>query len=573
MEEKQAELDNPVEGWNLSVKDVRKILGRKHRHRHSTSNDDVIREGDYPMDDDEEAEEGEVGGAREPASRGEERPTKEPIDEFPISSRRTRSSTSSHSRRLHENRHHDDRHRHHDDRHRYHDDRRIQHHSSSSSATVSPVISISPVMLAAAAASVDPSSRVAPPGQKAPPTGSPLPTNQKQAPPPIPQPTALPPPHLKTPVTMVISRDPRVAKRQQQQLLEKTQGSTSQQTEVGTGGKTGAESKSPSPVIESSPQKSSETDEARIRERLLLRQKYRIRKASDRRDSKDDSPEDVQQSPTSVNPSQIKSCLVKSSSDTPASVDSPTIEEPDALRSVHQERLMGARSTANEQEASLYPPRSRQEFGSLVGEESVEQSTGELELGPHKKAVFFFNTNTAAPVDVTSLPLPIQGEVRTSTTQEVLPDSRVEPETGEVESTNMTSTQVPSQAPLGTGSSLVKEETVPTTAEVPSDQAKSESQARTESDNDEKDDSSDSSDEGDDKEREGKAKHSGSVPIGKCYMDQEGAEEGGGVASDREAQEEERYDSLTPTPKFLSCSDLHASFFSVGCPWFYPRAG
>ena len=99
MEEKQAELENPVEGWNLSVKDIRKILSCKRRHRRSASNDDVIREGDYPMDDDDNEEE-EVGGAKDPAKMGEDRPSKEPIAEFPISSsRRTRSSTSSHHSR------------------------------------------------------------------------------------------------------------------------------------------------------------------------------------------------------------------------------------------------------------------------------------------------------------------------------------------------------------------------------------------------------------------------------------------------------------------------------------------
>ena len=562
MEEKQAELENPVEGWNLSVKDVRKILSRKHRHRRSASNDDVIREGDYPMDDDddeEEEEERDVGGAKGQASAGEERSRKEPIAEFPISSsRHTRSSTSSRDRRQPEHHHH-----HHQHHHHHHREHRSS--SSSSASAVSPVISVSPVMLAAAAASVDPSSRAnlgPSPGKKAPPTSTsplPLPSSaQKQPPPPIPQPSALPPPHLKTPVTMVISRDPRVAKRQQQQLLEKTQqGSSNQQAEVSVGSKTGSDSKSPSPVTEASPQKSSEADEARIRERLLLRQKYRIRKASDRRDSKDDSPEDVQQSPTASHPppptdpssqpsptspsvpsapAPIKSCLVKGSSSTPSNVNTSPAVEPDA-QSLQQEQVITARPTAlSEQGGSLHPPPQprQQGFGSSAAGESVEQCTGELELSPHKKAVFVLDAK-AAPVDVTSLPPAAHGGEagRVSTAHEVLPDSRVEPETGEVESMNMSS-QVPSQAPVGTGSSVAQAEATPTTTE-----AQSRNDARPESDEDEKDDSSDSSDEEDRDEREGGAKQAGGVAIGKCYMDQEGAEEEEvGVASDKETKEE-----------------------------------
>lgn len=551
MEEKQAELDNPVEGWNLSVKDVRKILSRKHRHRRSASNDDVIREGDYPMDDDDEEEEEhqDVGRAKGQASTGQERPMKEPIAEFPISSsRRTRSSTSSRDRRQPEHHHHHHHHQHHHHHHREH-----RSSSSSSASAVSPVISVSPVMLAAAVAS------------KAPPTGTaPLPqpaSAQKQPPPPIAQPSALPPPHLKTPVTMVISRDPRVAKRQQQQLLEKTQqGSSNQQAEASVGSKIDPDSKSPSPATEASPQKSSEADEARIRERLLLRQKYRIRKASDRRDSKDDSPEDVQQSPTATHPpapapagsssppspippsvpsapAPIKSCLVKGSPSTMSNINTSPAVEPDMQSSLQKEQVRADRPTLSEQGASLHPPPQprQQGFGGSAAEESVEQSTGELELSPHKKAVFVLDAK-AAPVDVTSLP-PVQGSEasRVSTTYEILSDSRVEPETGEVESMNVSS-QVSSQTPLGTGSSAAQAEATPTTTE-----AQNKGEARPESDEDEKDDSSDSSDEEERNEREGGAKQAGSVAIGKCYMDQEGAEgEEMGVASDKETKEEER---------------------------------
>ena len=558
MEEKQAELDNPVEGWNLSVKDVRKILSRKHRHRHS-SNDDVIREGDYPDDDEEDEEEEKMGGAKGLSRSREERPTKEPIAEFPISSsRHTRSSTSSRDRRQPEHHHHE---RHHHHQHHHHHHHREHRSSSSSSATVSPVISVSPVMLAAAAASVDPASSratIAPsPGKKALSTGTgtgplpPVPTSAQKPPQPISQPSALPPPHLKTPVTMVISRDPRLAKRQQQQLLEKTQQSSSnqQQTDANANSK---DSKSPSPATEASPQKSAEADEARMRERILLRQKYRIRKASDRRDSKDDSPEDVQQSPTATHPppisqssptppppapAPIKSCLVKgSSSSSTATMNtsstgasmSPAVE-PNAQPQPPQQ-VVEARPTSSEQGASLHPPPPRQQGfeGSVTGE-SVVQSTGEFELSPHKKAVFILDTK-AAPVDVTSLPPLCSSEAsRASTTHEVLPDSRVEPETGEVESMNTSS-----QVPLGTGSSVAQAEATPTTAE-----AESREEIQPSSDEDEKDDSSDSSDEGDRDEQEGGAKQAGSAPVGKCYMDQEGEEEVG-VASEKEAKEEER---------------------------------
>ena len=603
MEEKQAELDNPVESWNLSVKDVRKILSRKHRHRRSASNDDVIREGDYPMDDDDDNDSGDdegqqkVGGAKGRASTaGEEQPTKEPIAEFPISSsrRRTRSSTSSSRDRQQpeqHNHHHHYHHHHREHHHHSHHHRETRSSSSSSASVVSPVISVSPVMLAAAAASVDPSSRATagggiPPtsaaGRKAPPTGTgvgpPFPLQppasaQKQLSAPIPQPSALPPPHLKTPVTMVISRDPRVAKRQQQQLLEKTQGpptSSNQQAEGSQ--KTGTDSKSPSPaaaaVMEASPQKSAETDEARMRERLLLRQKYRIRKASDRRDSKDDSPEDVQQSPTATHPpplpppgsslqpsptsaapAPIKSCLVvKGSPPTNKNTAPPAVEADAHVQSSSAQQEQPALS---EQGASLRPvsqppgprPGGQQGFvgSSSVAGESVEQSTGELELSPHKKAVFFLDTK-AAPIDVTSLP-PIHGSDGSrsaSTTHEVLPDSRVEPETGEVESMNSMSTQGPGQATVGTGSSEAQAEAEATPATT---DAQSKNETRPESDDDEKDDSSDSSDEDERDESEGGAKRAGGVAIGKCYMDREGEEEEQeemGVASDKETKEEER---------------------------------
>ena len=348
---------------------------------------------------------------------------------------------------------------------------------------------------------------------------------------------------------MVISRDPRVAKRQQQ-LLEKAQGAppTQQQPEVNASSKTGADSKSPSPATEISPQKSSETDEVRIKEQPLLRQKYRIRKVSDRRDSKDDSPK---QSPTATTPpaapapTPIKSCLVKgpsaSTSQTSSNVNAPQaaameVEQSNAQSSGH-EQVIAARPTAasSEQGANLCPPR-QLGFGGSMAEESVEQSTGELELSPHKKAVFVLDAN-AAPVDVTSLPVH-----KTSTTHEVLSNSRVEPKTGEVESTNMlSSSQVPGQTPLGTGSSASQVEATPTT-EVQSsqEQAKDENETQTESD-DEKDDSSDSSDE-EDNEGAGGVKRGGGIPIGKCYMDHEGAEpeEEMGVASDKEAKEEDR---------------------------------
>lgn len=597
MEEKQAELDNPVEGWNLSVKDVRKILSRKHRHRRS---DDVIREGDYPGDDDTDEEEQEVGGAkgRGSVARGGEQPTKEPIAEFPISSsRRTRSSTSSsRDRRQPEHHHHREHHHHHHHK---------EHHSSSSTSSssaisgVSPVISVSPVMLAAAAASVDPSSRAnasAHPatGKKAPPTGTGtpiIPASAQKPATPIAQPSALPPPHLKTPVTMVISRDPRVAKRQQQQLLEKTQQGSStnqQQAETNEGSKSGPDSKSPSPRTETSPQKSAESDEARMRERILLRQKYRIRKASDRRDSKDDSPEDVivQQSPTapiggslsqpsatpppssvpaSSAPAPIKSCLVvkgaSSSTDATTSSNVKTISpiaEPNAhgqSSSQQQDQGVLARPptcTSNEHGASLHPPSSQQPppprqqgfgmSGSAVGGESVEQCTGELELSPHKKAVFVLDAKSA-PVDVTSL-TPVHGgsgeasgRGTTSTTHEVLSDSRVEPETGEVESMSVSTTQVPSQASVGMGSSEVEADTEATPTASVEGQIRNEDQP--ESDEDEKDDSSDSTDDEDRDEREGGAKQEGGVAVGKCYMDREGEEEMG-VASDKETKEDER---------------------------------
>lgn len=300
MEEKQAELENPVESWNLSVKDVRKILSGKHRpSRRLASKDDVIQEGDYPDDDDDNDE--EDGGVLEEAASvmpGEEqegRHQQEFIAEFPPRHepspprRQTRSSTSKKLER-----------------------------------------SASPAGSSVPATAAKPKTEVPTDSQRRT-TVSPGGVNQKHACPslparPISQPTALPPPHLKSPVTMVISRDPRVAKRQQQ-LLEKVQDASQQQQQQQQTGQTGqtrlsseGNNKSPpstSSIAEATQQKSSEVDEARMRERLLLRQKYRIRKTSDRRDSREDSSEERQLSPTASHltppPQQpIKSCLVKS---------------------------------------------------------------------------------------------------------------------------------------------------------------------------------------------------------------------------------------------------------------------
>ena len=320
MEEKQAELENPVESWNLSVKDVRKILSGKHRpSRRSASKDDVIREGDYPDDDEEEEEEEEVYVAEKTASvkPEEEREgghQQEFIAEFPPRHepspprRQTRSSTSKKLER----------------------------------SSASPVSSDVPVTAAKPSTDVptDPRKKTTYSGG----------VQQRQTCPsvpvqPIPQPTALPPPHLKAPVTMVISRDPRVAKRQQQ-LLEKAQDTyQQQQQQTGQTGQTrlsgeGNEVESSKVSVndkippessraEGTQQKSSEVDEARMRERLLLRQKYRIRKTSDRRDSREESSEERQLSPTATRPTPppqqpIKSCLVKSPTTPSATTPSPT---------------------------------------------------------------------------------------------------------------------------------------------------------------------------------------------------------------------------------------------------------
>ena len=314
MEEKQAELENPVESWNLSVKDVRKILSGKHRpSRHSASKDDVIREGDYPDDDDDDEEDG--GIAKEVASNkpGEEHEgghQQEFIAEFPPRHepspprRQTRSSTS----------------------------KRLERSASPVGNNVQPKTKVP----------TEPQKRI---------TSSAGGVQQRHTSPsvpaqPIPQPTALPPPHLKSPVTMVISRDPRVAKRQQQ-LLEKAQDASQQQQQTGQtsqtrlsgegnkadSSKVSVNNKSPpstlSSASEAMQQKSLEVDEARMRERLLLRQKYRIRKTSDRRDSREDSSEERQLSPTATHPTPppqqpIKSCLIKSPTTPSASTPSPT---------------------------------------------------------------------------------------------------------------------------------------------------------------------------------------------------------------------------------------------------------
>jgi hypothetical protein len=231
----------------------------------------------------------------------------------------------------------------------------------------------------------------------------------------------------------------------------------------------------------------------------------------------------------------------------------PPVAESDARAqssSLQQEQgAVVARSTGNEQGASLQvhqpappssqqqqqpplPPRQQRFGGSIVEGESVEQCTGELELSPHKKAVFVLDAN-AAPVDVTSLtPMHGSGEAsRASTTHE---DSRVEPETGEVESMSVATSQVPSQPSVGTGSSSVQadSEATPTISE----ETQSRKEDQPESDEDEKDDSSDSSD---DEDREGGSKRAGGVTVGKCYMDREGEEEEMGVASDKEPETKE----------------------------------
>ena len=100
---------------------------------------------------------------------------------------------------------------------------------------------------------------------------------------------------------------------------------------------------------------------------------------------------------------------------------------------------------------------------------------------------------------------------------------------------------MPGQTPLGKWSSASQLEATPTAeAQSSQEQAKDENETQTESD-DEKDDSSDSSDE-EDNEGAGGVKRGGGIPIGKCYMDHEGAEpeEEMGVASDKEAKEEDR---------------------------------
>ena len=565
MEEKQAELENPVESWNLSVKDVRKILSGKHRpSRRSASKDDIIQEGDYPDDDEEEEEDKEeVGVAKEAITMvtGEVHESghqQEFIAEFPPRHepspprRQTRSSTA---KKLHAER-----------------------------SSASPVSGSVPIA-AAKQKSEQPtgsqrrvSASAGEVQRKQPSPGAPVPQ--------IPQPTALPPAHLKTPVTMVISRDPRVAKRQQQ-LLEKTQGSpqpqqpqqTGQTGQTGNSGEDNGAGSSKSSVdgrslpsssqvaeaTQQQQQKALEVDEARMRERLLLRQKYRIRKASDRRDSREDSSEERQMSPTCTStlptpppppPSQpVKSCLVRSPTTSVPAAQSPTTAAevrpeqgghhhpqgplaPTEARPDHQPSVASRDTNLSEQGDGgyAYPPQRQTGFVGAppqTTEEAVEQSTGELELSPHKKAVFMLDSK-AAPVDVTSLPPVVQQPAsRTGPMHEVLPDSRVEPETGEVESTNIAQTPGTGSSGTQVGANM---EPTPTTEEMDrvEDKEKSDGEDRGEK---EVGSSSESSEEEGEIEDVGGIKTREGVAIGQCYMDQE---EEGGVASDRGRKEEER---------------------------------
>ena len=509
MEEKQAELENPVEGWNLSVKEVRNILSGKNRpSRRSALNDDVIREGDYPMDDDEEEEEERtVGGVIDMVGEGHTTGSDQQfIAEFPppgvpspphVSTRQTRSSTAKKQEQ--------------------------------------PVSQVSDVATSIANAKM--STIVSDPRKK---------SKKKQSPPslqqvPMSQPTALPPPHLKPPISMVISRDPRVAKRQQQQLLQNSSSSPQStpppQQQGGEGNGTAMDVvQSPKDNTENSSQKTSEVNEARIRERLLLRQKYRIRKVSDRRDSREESSEERQTSPSATHPpppplsaSPAKSCLVKS----PTAVG-PTQSEAKPPTPHQQITADTSTSTLPERAAEyLQPPRQPAHGGgsaaTSAAEESVEQSTGELELSPHKKAVFVLS-GTAAPIDVTSLPTAQPPEGRGLTgigpTHEVLPDSRVEPETGEVESA-----VISEQCAVGTGSSLF--EATPTT-----EAAKEE---RGESEREEGERVTQSSESSDNEGESDKGRQEEGVSIGKCYMDREEEDKEREVASDKEAKEDERY--------------------------------
>lgn len=547
MEEKQAELDNPVESWNLSVKDVRKILSGKHRPTKSSASndDDVIGEGDYPMDSDEGSNEEEVGGAKHMAivmpGDEHEKAHQEYIAEFPP--RHERSPPTSQSR--------------------------LSGTKKAERSSASPISSTNPASASATAKLQHPTVPVDPRKRGKSSAGN----RQKQTPPPnttpITQPTPLPPPHLKSPVTMVISRDPRVAKRQQQQLTEKLQPSSSlsqQHGQDGPSSETNGEGTEVSPtdnshatLPESSPQKPLEVDEARLRERLLLRQKYRIRKASDHRDSREDSSEERQTSPITTTtiphghphpqvPSSssslpTKSCLVKS----------PTTS---ALSTVATAAPMVAKQTGfSEQQppammAASYRPSLGQPGYSgapSIAEESVEQSTGELELSPHKKAVFWIQSKGASPVDVTSLPDISQPAGRGSRAESSHADSRVEPETGEVESANIS--QRSGRPQVGTESSLSQtnvtvpaNEATPTVA-TPQEQLHSDVEqvdegmlekveAKPSEMSSKMSESSDSEGEADKP-----AKEVG-VAIGRCYMDQEKEE---GVVSDKEVKERERY--------------------------------
>ena len=510
MEEKQAELENPVEGWNLSVRDVRKILGSKHRPKRSSSNDDIIREGDYPMDDEDDDE--EVGGAKQGVIviPGEKR-EQEYIGEFPPSHepsppprRQTRLSSAKKAER------------------------------SSASPVTDAITS-----LATAKPNNEASMSVSEPRKK---SSRSTGIQRKQTPPitpPIPQPTALPPPHLKTPVTMVISRDPRVAKRQQQ-LIDKAQSSSSNgqpqeqsknSVDVNESSKMSTAERQ-SPQADDGSQKSMEVDEARLRERLLLRQKYRVRKTSDRRDSREESSEERQTSPTTAAathpppPSSavpVKSCLVKS----------PTSSTPPPAR-VDEVRvgLSEQRGQPYHLPRQLVPP---------TAEDSVEQSTGELELSPHKKAVFWIESKGQGPVDVTTLSPTVQQEGRGSGVESAHADSRVEPETGEVERMNIATSGTGSSQDQPTASSITSSleltnEDTPTLATPPIDKEQDEpvksDQVDGEGDKDVSMEMSESSDENE-AEEEKESKQMG-VAIGRCYMDNE--EE----ASDREAKVEER---------------------------------
>ena len=200
------------------------------------------------------------------------------------------------------------------------------------------------------------------------------------------------PPYMQLPTgELLFSRDPRIAKRQRQQL-EQNQG----QTVMEGSSSTSTTNSEDTFFVDNKDHEELEESESRLRERLLRRKKYRVRKASDQPDrpnSTDSREDDSQSQPQSG-------------------------ETPDQEEVVHDESIASVDGSL----LSTQPPQC---------EDTVEQSTGEVDRSTLVPApsVPIIPPSSFQPGDAVVQ----ERGVGTVLMSQQLPESRVEPETGEKE--------------------------------------------------------------------------------------------------------------------------------------------